>query len=310
MIAFNCPGCNLEIKVPDQAGGRTGTCPRCHVKVRVPDQELPAAPLQGVRAGAAPAAPSAPAPVPAPVAQVPCPSCGEMISAQAKKCRFCGEELAPAQIPCPSCGEMISTKAVQCRYCGEQLGRPAASARRASSRYEDDDDEPRPQERNAGRNKAVDKSQSPISSRINTGMVIAVLVAALLIGGGIVALSVYRADDNEKLWIKAGQGDLPALRALAEGGDTMAQCKLGFRYQKGDGVARDEAEAMKWLRMAAEQGDADAQFQIGCYYHDGKVVARDKSEAVKWWRKAATQGNQMAKAKLMQGISDRGTDGY
>lgn len=160
MIVFNCPSCNLQIKVPDQASGRTGTCPRCHLKVRVPDQELPAAPLS--------AAPAVPAPAPAESAgsgssasgaQVPCPSCGEMISAQAKKCRFCGEELTPAQVPCPSCGEMISSRATQCRFCGEPLGRPTVPARRPapSSRYDDDDDdyEPRSRGRGTGRHPSV-----------------------------------------------------------------------------------------------------------------------------------------------------------
>lgn len=148
MIAFNCPSCNLQIKVPDQAAGRTGTCPRCHVKVRAPDQELSAAPLQGVRAGGAPAAP-------APMTQVTCPSCGEMISAQAKKCRFCGEELAPAQIPCPSCGEMIAAKAKKCRFCGELLECSNADSPRQTPppRYDDyeDDYEPHHQGRDTGR---------------------------------------------------------------------------------------------------------------------------------------------------------------
>ena len=42
--------------------------------------------------------------------------------------------------------------------------------------------------------------------------------------------------------------DLEALRKAAEAGDAAAQCNLGLRYAIGEGVAEDEAEAVKWYR--------------------------------------------------------------
>ena len=53
--------------------------------------------------------------------------------------------------------------------------------------------------------------------------------------------------------------ELPLLRKEAEEGDAEAQCKLGWCYENGNGVAKDLAEAVKWYRKAAEQGNADAQ---------------------------------------------------
>jgi tetratricopeptide (TPR) repeat protein len=41
----------------------------------------------------------------------------------------------------------------------------------------------------------------------------------------------------------------------AEGGDKLAQSRLGFRYLRGEGVERNELQAKRWLRAAAEQGD-------------------------------------------------------
>ncbi|MEG2063237.1 MAG: tetratricopeptide repeat protein, partial [Kiritimatiellia bacterium] len=67
-----------------------------------------------------------------------------------------------------------------------------------------------------------------------------------------------------------------------------------------EGVARDEAEAVKWYRMAAEQGDASAQYNLGCCYRKGEGVARDEAEAVEWWRKAAAQGVAEAKRALQR----------
>ena len=40
------------------------------------------------------------------------------------------------------------------------------------------------------------------------------------------------------------------------------------------------------LRVLAEQGDADAQFNLGVMYADGEGVAQDDAEAVRWFRLA------------------------
>jgi TPR repeat protein len=87
-------------------------------------------------------------------------------------------------------------------------------------------------------------------------------------------------------------------RKAAEQGDASAQYKLGVCYDSGEGVAKDEMEAVKWWRKAAEQGDAMAQFDLGVCYDSGEGVAKDKIEAVKWWRKAAEQGYAPAQFNL------------
>ncbi len=47
-------------------------------------------------------------------------------------------------------------------------------------------------------------------------------------------------------------------RPLADQGNARAQLYLGLIYDKGQGVAQDYAQAVKWYRMAADQGDANA----------------------------------------------------
>ena len=69
-------------------------------------------------------------------------------------------------------------------------------------------------------------------------------------------------------------------------------------YVKGEGVPRDAAQAMAWLRKDAEQGDASAQFELGLMYVKGKVVPRDAAQAVAWFRKAAEQGDASAQRSL------------
>jgi TPR repeat protein len=78
--------------------------------------------------------------------------------------------------------------------------------------------------------------------------------------------------------------------SLAEQGDITAQKNLGVMYRNGEGVAENDAEAMRWIRLAAEQGDANAQLYVGLMYRNGEGVPENDTEAVRWFRLAAEQG--------------------
>ena len=62
-------------------------------------------------------------------------------------------------------------------------------------------------------------------------------------------------------------------------------------YANGEGVAEDDAEAVRWYRLAADQGLAIAQNNLGWMYDNGEGVAEDDAEAVRWYRLAADQGH-------------------
>ena len=49
-----------------------------------------------------------------------------------------------------------------------------------------------------------------------------------------------------------------AVRLMAEQGNVAAQSSLGMMYAQGEGVPRDEVEALVWFTLAAHAGDADA----------------------------------------------------
>jgi uncharacterized protein len=87
-------------------------------------------------------------------------------------------------------------------------------------------------------------------------------------------------------------------KTRAEQGEAAAQCDLGFMYIDGQGVAKDYAEAAKWLRKAAEQNNAVAQYNLGAAYAIGSGVTKDEAEALKWFRKAADQNNADAQHNL------------
>ena len=119
-------------------------------------------------------------------------------------------------------------------------------------------------------------------------------------------------------------------RKKAEAGDFSAQVKLSKMYENGDGIPKDHAEAVKWIRRSiktmnadiangrgwlyevpenpeeavrwyrkwAERGDGVAQLKLGIQFYEGKGIAKDVGEAVKWWRLAAEQGNADAQFNL------------
>ena len=87
-------------------------------------------------------------------------------------------------------------------------------------------------------------------------------------------------------------------KAWAEKGEAEGQLNLGICYTKGEGVAKDDVQAVAWWRKAADQGFASAQTLLGNCYLDGEGVPKDQEQAVSWYRKAAEQGNTSAQMSL------------
>ncbi|MCH9741927.1 MAG: sel1 repeat family protein [Proteobacteria bacterium] len=81
-------------------------------------------------------------------------------------------------------------------------------------------------------------------------------------------------------------------KPLAEKQDDSAQCALGVMYDKGQGVTKDEKQALYWYRLAAEQGNAVAQAALGDYYeHALAGLTQDYVKAAYWYQQAANRGN-------------------
>ena len=87
-------------------------------------------------------------------------------------------------------------------------------------------------------------------------------------------------------------------KPLAARGHTKAQFHLGLMYEKGRGVRRDDAEAVKWYRKAAERGHANAQLAMGSRYEYGRGVTQDYTEAIRWYRAAAKRNYPWAQRNL------------
>ncbi|KAI9015625.1 hypothetical protein DFJ74DRAFT_680956 [Hyaloraphidium curvatum] len=71
---------------------------------------------------------------------------------------------------------------------------------------------------------------------------------------------------------------LKDLRTRAEAGEAAAQYELGKRMMDGDGIPKDESQAVTtWFINAAKQDHLDACFKLGVAYGDGKGVPVDKT---------------------------------
>ncbi len=79
-------------------------------------------------------------------------------------------------------------------------------------------------------------------------------------------------------------------KKAAELGDAKAQHTIGYMYEYGKGLPKNQSEAAKWYTKAAEQGFAEAQNNLGFMYANGNGVIKDPTQAMKWYGKAAEQG--------------------
>ncbi len=77
----------------------------------------------------------------------------------------------------------------------------------------------------------------------------------------------------------------------AEQGDADAQCCLGYIYDNGAVVPRDEDAAVKWYTKAAEQGHVEAHYSLGWMLIEEGGVLQDNEAALKWWTRAAELGD-------------------
>lgn len=123
---------------------------------------------------------------------------------------------------------------------------------------------------------------------------------------------VFRADAGESnaqfllgLMYLTGEGlpkdyasSLVWLRKAADLGHAKAQYFLGLVYAEGRGVQKDYVQATAWWAKAADKGHADAQFHLGIAYEKGDGVPENRAQAVAWYRKAAQKGHTDAQYNL------------
>lgn len=95
-----------------------------------------------------------------------------------------------------------------------------------------------------------------------------------------------------------------ACRSEAQAGDVSAALALARLYQRGEGVPRDSAQGIVWLRSASDAGSAEAARQLGALYHSGTGVRKDARQSLAWYRKAALLGDTTAQIAVGRAYED------
>ena len=98
------------------------------------------------------------------------------------------------------------------------------------------------------------------------------------------------AYQDDYVWQEKFKKALPK----AEAGDAEAQFDVGNMYEKGNGVAKDEAKAFEWYAKAAKQNHDKAAFEVGFAYLRGAGVSKDYDKAMTWLSTAADYNNVRA----------------
>lgn len=100
-------------------------------------------------------------------------------------------------------------------------------------------------------------------------------------------LEVWRFATDERDFVAT-------LRKLADEGNAAVMYRLGTMYNKGAGVARDEAEAARWFRLGANAGNTASMTELAFMLFDGRGTERNASEGLRLLKNAADNGNLFA----------------
>lgn len=109
-----------------------------------------------------------------------------------------------------------------------------------------------------------------------------------------VVLTVYGQNANElnqqaKKLIETQEFEkaIPLLKQSAELGNAEAQYNLGYCYQAGIAVEKNQKKAIEWYIKSAEQGFNDALYQLMMAYGNGDGVEQDSKKAFSYALKCA-----------------------
>ena len=80
---------------------------------------------------------------------------------------------------------------------------------------------------------------------------------------------------------------IESLIQQARGGDTSAACSVGYAYDVGVGIRRNEREALRWYRRAYRDGSSTAANNISTIYRDRREFRR----SFQWMTRAVRLGD-------------------
>jgi uncharacterized protein len=126
------------------------------------------------------------------------------------------------------------------------------------------------------------------------------IVAIALVAGAFAwnLRTLLESPRKESRPVTAPDGQFTSLIKRAENNDRDAEYEVAERYAHGDGVAKSEVDARKWLERAAEHGNVAGEYELGLMLRDGRGAVQDYERAAKWIQRAAEGGYTPAQFTL------------
>ncbi len=135
----------------------------------------------------------------------------------------------------------------------------------------------------------------PERCRVCAFIICALVIASLVAPTRLVAASTSTPPALADALSSYDRGDYAVavrlLKPLALRGNASAQYLMGVMTAAGQGMPRDNEEAVRWLLLAGERGHATAQYELGVRFYEGEGVTQDDAAAAKWFALSAAQGH-------------------
>lgn len=126
------------------------------------------------------------------------------------------------------------------------------------------------------------------------------VVAAIALGG--IPLPVFAETKPPAATTEQAESVFSRLTKAVEAGDSEAAYRLAVMYEKGEGVAANEAEAVSWLTFADNMGHADAGFALAQRQEEGRGVDKDPKEALGKYLIGARRGHALSYKALLERV--------
>lgn len=90
------------------------------------------------------------------------------------------------------------------------------------------------------------------------------------------------------------------LTPYAEHGNKTARLTLGYAYAFGLGVEKNRSKAVELLKNSTQDKTAEMYFSVARSYEKGEGVARNEAEVLAWYKIAAEAGSNAAWVRLQE----------
>jgi hypothetical protein len=91
----------------------------------------------------------------------------------------------------------------------------------------------------------------------------------------------------------------------AQGGNSESLAFLADMYHNGDGIKKDDKEALNWARKSAATDDVKGQYLLGLLLYRGSAGVLDRPLAEEWFLKAANRDYDLALTAMGQVEHDK-----